>query len=60
MAAFCFARSRLFEIARVLGRFDRVARFIENSNPRGDGAVSQLVASWRFLLSLSLCLAIFL
>jgi hypothetical protein len=30
VAAFCFSRSRLFEIARLLGRFDDVARFIEN------------------------------
>ena len=32
VAAFCFTRSRLFEIARVLVRFDHVARFIVNAN----------------------------
>jgi len=32
VAAFCFARSRLFEIARVLLRFDHVAHFVVNAN----------------------------
>jgi hypothetical protein len=36
VAAFCFARSRLLEIARVLVRFDYVARLIVNAN---DGAM---------------------
>jgi hypothetical protein len=32
VAAFCFARSPLLELARVLVRFDHVASFIINAN----------------------------
>jgi len=32
MAAFCFTRSPLLEIARVLVRFDQVGRRIVNAN----------------------------
>ena len=32
VAAFCFARSRLFELAHVLVRLDYVARVIVNAN----------------------------
>jgi hypothetical protein len=31
VAAFCFARSRFFEVVRVVVRFDHVARFIVNA-----------------------------
>jgi hypothetical protein len=32
VAAFCFVRSRLFELARVLVRLDHVASFIVNAD----------------------------
>jgi hypothetical protein len=39
MAAFCFKCSLLYELARVLVRFDQVARFIVNAN---DGIMYRL------------------
>jgi hypothetical protein len=39
VAAFCFTCSLLYELARVLVRFDHVARFIVNAN---DGIIYRL------------------